>query len=73
MIIQKGKYYKCIKTVMMNTGEITYYKGTIYKSEEYNCITNDQGYKYHYWYNDNNASTYFSELKNHKRKYYGRK
>ena len=43
MKIQKGKYYYCFKTVIMNgSGEEAYTKGKVYHSEEDNNLTDNQ-------------------------------
>jgi len=48
---EKGKWYVCIKTVVMiSSGSTAYRKGKLYKCEEENCITDEQGDKFHYWY-----------------------
>lgn len=51
-MIEVGDYFLCIRDVhMINTSEQerVYTAGKIYKSEVRECITNDTGYKNHYW------------------------
>ena len=47
--ISEGEKYKCIKTVIMDDGEVAYIKGRTYISECNGCITDVQGVKEHYW------------------------
>jgi len=49
--IKKGDLFVCIKTVKMNelNKPIRYRKGFVYKSEEKECITNDNHETDHSW------------------------
>ena len=48
MKIQKGKYYYCIKTVIMSgSGEEAYTKGKVYYAEYNNNLTDNQGDELH--------------------------
>lgn len=50
-MIKKGDKFKCIKSVMMdnNPKNVAYTEGLLYTSESDDCITDNQGNKYHYW------------------------
>ena len=61
MKIKKGLKYVCIKEVVMDTGQIEYYKGVIYNSDVKNCITDESGQFYHKW--SKQVKKYFVELK----------
>lgn len=47
--MKKGEKYKCIKTVVMDDGEIAYIKGKTYPCEQDGCITDEQGDEEHNW------------------------
>lgn len=49
MEIKKGMKFRCIETVVMNTGDIAYIKGGIYISHDNNCITDIRLKKDHLW------------------------
>ena len=79
-MIEVGDYFLCIRDVhMINTSEQerVYTAGKIYKSEARECITNDTGYKNHYWELDSEYSPkddifgkYFRLINPKKRKYW---
>lgn len=49
MKIKKGDTFRCVKDVAMSDGSIAYKKGKIYVSEQYECITDEEKSKDHYW------------------------
>ena len=62
MKIKKGDVFTCIKNVKMDDGEIVYYKGLNYSSDQDDCITNDKGDKDHWW-GDCDIYAYFKIVK----------
>lgn len=52
MEIKVGDRFKCIKSLVMCNGRISYKIGNIYQSEVDDCITDDQGDKLHSMGND---------------------
>ena len=62
MKIKKGDMFLCIKKVkMLDTKDIRYKKGYIYRSEIDCCITNEKLNTRHYW--DKEAKKYFVKIK----------
>ena len=62
MKIKKGDIFLCIKKVkMLDTKEITYKKGCIYRSEIDCCITNEKLNTRHYWTKE--AKKHFVKIK----------
>lgn len=60
---EKGKWYKCIKTVEMeDDGEIAYIEGKSYLSEINGCITDEDGDKEHYWDEECDTEMYFAPV-----------
>ena len=60
---EKGKWYKCIRTVeMKDDGEIVYIEGKTYPSEINGCITDEDGDKNHYWDVDCDTEVYFAPI-----------
>ncbi len=49
MKVNKGKQYKCIKTAVMENGEIAYIKGNVYLSQRDGNITDERGLITHKW------------------------
>ena len=50
MEIKKGDVFICRSDVrMQDDNELVYRKGIMYRSEQDESITNDSGYKAHYW------------------------
>jgi len=47
--MKKGEKYECIKTVVMEEGDIDYVKGNIYLCEEDGCLTDEDGDTGHSW------------------------
>lgn len=47
--IRKGDRFVCVKSVVMEDGEIAYNEGFVYTSERDGCITDAKGIKDHYW------------------------
>ena len=47
--IHKGDRFECIKSVVMDDGEVAYKEGYIYISECNGCITDEQGKTQHFW------------------------
>jgi len=61
MKIKKGDMFLCIKKVkMLDTKDITYKKGYIYRSEIDCCITNEKLDTNHYW---DKPKKYFVKIK----------
>ena len=58
-----GNVFKCIKDVIMEDGSKYYSKGLVYISQENDCITNDEGDKYHKW-TENSINDHFELFKN---------
>jgi len=44
-----GEFFICTKTVLMDDGKLAYTEGKIYKSEQEDCITDEDGIIQHYW------------------------
>lgn len=64
MKIKEGDKLLCIKDVVMEkSGKTMYYAGKVYKSEEDNCITNEEGMISHAWYVEDNADEYFQLMR----------
>ena len=68
-MIKAGDKFKCIKDVIMDDdpNDIAYYADNIYVSEKDECITDEQGYAGHKWYEygtteGNNMKDYFIKL-----------
>ena len=74
--VEIGDIYLCLKDVRLKgSGEKVYTKGKYYRSEIRECITNDSGYKCHYWKDDCGPETeifkqYFLKINSHKKKYW---
>ena len=71
-IPESGDKWLCIKTIELIdenenlTGDIVYIKGRIYRSENYGCITNEQGDRNHHWI-DTDTSGYFIRIPRNKK------
>jgi hypothetical protein len=48
MKIKKGKKYECVKTVVMDDGDVEYVKGRVYLSELEHCLTDESGIISHF-------------------------
>lgn len=60
--IRKGDRFECIKTVIMNDGEVAYQKGYAYISEMEDCITDKTGCIEHRWNGKLEWQTYFKRI-----------
>lgn len=49
MEIKAGQKFRCIKDVVMDSGEIDYVAGRIYTSDKSGCITDEEGCVGHMW------------------------
>lgn len=54
--------YRCVKDVIMNNGLLAYLKDKIYKCEESNALTDEQGDIYHYWSEEEEFNKYFIDI-----------
>ena len=64
MKIKKGDLFLCVKKVkMLDTKEITYKKGYIYRSEIDCCITNEKLNASHYWTLCSKPKKHFVKIK----------
>jgi len=63
MKIKKGQKFKCIDTVVMYNGDITYLKDKEYVSELSGCLTNLHGHRDHKWSDTKEFKQYFEEVK----------
>lgn len=52
MKIKKGQRFRCIKDVVMDSGNVAYRKGYTYISHLHGCITDDYGDERHRWPDD---------------------
>jgi hypothetical protein len=48
MKIKKGNDYECVKTVVMDDGDVEYVKGRVYLSELEHCLTDESGIISHF-------------------------
>lgn len=59
MEIKKGQKFRCIKDVVMDSGEVDYVAGRVYQSDGDNCITDEEGIQYHRWSSDTHPEEHF--------------